>query len=1247
MGPQASRLRPAKGAQATNSRPHPAFMNPAPSNIGFLSSKQIPLGFGPKSNFAPVMGDFNGDGKKDAATLVYDGTSTYYISAVLGNGDGTFQPYKLSVTTNTWFEPILVGDVNGDGKDDIVMVQNVVTPGGVEVFLSNGDGTFTSQGPVAISSTTVLSAALVDVNGDQKLDVVAADSSSPSNLFWTMLGNGDGTFQSPSSVALPGYLTSAFFADFNGDGVIDIAGKNSTATIQNQIQVYLSSLSGYQGPFTLYTPDAVYDSCFETAGDLSGDLRPEIVSANCNDNTITIYVNNGVGAFSTGVYYFAGVYPQALTIANIAGGPVAEIVSSNDGGSDITVLISNGDGTVQVPTVGYAAGGYIFTPALVGDFRGFGFSDVLVQDWEYSFVFLPSGGGGASPVNYYSPAVNNTVAGQPYGLTIATGDFNLDGNPDFVIGNNGNTNTGVTVFLSNPNGTMKPGVNYGSGGGLQYVAVADFNGDRILDIAATDYLNGVVQLFYGVGDGTFVTGGTYPTDTTPFQEPVNLVAADLNHDGKIDLAVVNYATQNVAILLNNGSGFAAPVTYPLSAQALDIAAADIDGDKVPDLIVPLYLGTTGVATFHGNGDGTFQPESDVSFGPLNYTHTPVIADFNGDGNPDLAVSIDDTTNGMGIAVSLGNGNGTFQAPVLYATTLQNTSLDQPWPKYIQAVDLNQDGFLDLVYTNAEYGTVGVIYGKGDGTFYDPREYPTGGVPLGIAVADVNGDGALDAITAGDRFSGITVLLNSGASTTQVYSSVTSAVAGQATQFSAQVFAAVPGVTVTPTGSITFIDGATTLGTTTLDSTGLANITTSSLAAGSHVITGKYTGDANFLASTSGVLPFSVTQATDFIGLTPSANSVAKGQTVTLTATVSDTTTSDTLVPTGSVTFKDGATTLGSAALNASGVASFGVSTLALGSHSITALYGGDSNFPSATSAVASISVVQGTDAVALASSSNSVTAGKSVTFTATVSNTVTGDTLVPTGTVTFKDGSTVLGSPALNASGVATFATTTLAVGSHTITAQYAGDANFPAAASSSLIEVVTAVPDYTLTASAPSQTVKAGSPATFTITLTPSNGYDGTITFSCGTLATGMSCAFNPSSLTPVNGQAGQVTLTVATTARALARMLPPAADHSRQSSTLLASLSAVGILGLCLGSTRRARSQRMMLLGLLALAVILSLPGCGGGSSSGSSGNGGGGSGGTPTGNQTVTVTANGTAGTNGGSTSAHPLTLTVTVQ
>jgi Bacterial Ig-like domain (group 3)/FG-GAP-like repeat/FG-GAP repeat len=1076
--------------------------NPPTSQIGFLSAPQVPTGGSAYSTFPGVGGDFNGDGKPDVAMMVDTGTTTsnFEICAALSNGDGTFKTV-LTQTTATEMDPIFVGDLNGDGKSDIVLVH---VNGTIEGWISNGDGTFTSAGTSAvITSNPLLGGTLFDVSGDKKLDVVLADEASPNGNVWTLLGNGDGTFGTPSAVPFSGQLSpfsTVVFADFNGDGFLDFAGSSGSSGNLYQVEVYLNngSNTGYQTPLALNTPSGHYESCFNLAGSLSGHAgQADIVVANCDNgiagraSNLTVYVNNGDGSGTfannnTGTVYAGGAWPSGLSIADINGDGKNDLVVTDQQAGGVAVLLGNGDGTLQgnPVLVSYAVGGgprsalpplvTDYNPALVADFNGDGHLDVMLPDFRSNFIYLQGYGDGSfrSPVNYYA-ALPATGSGFPTSVTIASGDFNGDGIPDFVIGNSNRTGFagGITVFLSNADGSMQPGVTYTAAptAQLQYVAVADLNGDGKLDIAATDGVNGGVQVFTGNGDGTFQAGLTFATELGGVYATLGIVAGDFNGDGHPDLAVVNQtnsgANGDVGILLNDAQGHGsftlAPANPPLSVPTQDLTAADLNGDKKLDVIVPLFgTGNTSttagkaVAVLLGKGDGTFtaQPDFQLVNGSSTF-YQPVdaaIGDLNGDGKPDLIVGTDDqvfASANQGIVVALGNGDGTFQTPNLYPSSFQGG----PDPIGVQLIDLDGDRHLDVITANYKNGTVAVLYGKGDGTLFNPTEYVSNLEPFGIALADVNGDGAIDVITSGDGdgFSGVTVLLNSSADSTTANSSANPSVAG------------VP---------------------------------------------------------------------------------------ITLTATVSG--------------------------------------------------------------------------------------------------SKVRGVTAAPTGTVTFFDGTTALGQPAPVNAGVAQLSVSSLSAGSHNITAQYNGDVNYLVSTSPVIVQVVkiAAVPDYSLTASPTSRSVNPGSPASYAITLTPSNGYDGTVTLACppsAKLPSGVTCTL-PGPVVPA-GKA--VTMTINTTGPSALLAVPAGSNPRPAGMNLWASLGSIGVFGLMLTSDWKKRKWRHLAiaLGILAIVMILLLVGCGGSSSSGG---GGGGNGGTPAGTYTVTVMATGTAGTNGGNTSGHPLALTLIV-
>jgi hypothetical protein len=422
----------------------------------------------------------------------------------------------------------------------------------------------------------------------------------------------------------------------------------------------------------------------------------------------------------------------------------------------------------------------------------------------------------------------------------------------------------------------------------------------------------------------------------------------------------------------------------------------------------------------------------------------------------------------------------------------------------------------------------------------------------------------------------------------------------------------------PRGMVTFKDGSTVLSTETIDASGAASWSTSGLAAGSHTITASFSGDAWNAASTSSVLSQTVQPAgtaNTQTALVSSANSITWGKSVSFTATV---TTSGSNPPTGTVNFMEGSTKLGSGKLNSSRVATFATTQLAVGQHSIIAQYGGDANNNTSASAPVTVTVAQATTITALTASANPATVGDSITFTATVTSS---SGTVPTRSVTFNDGSSALGPGTLNSSGVATYSTSSLAAGSHSITAVYSGDANNAVSTSAALNETVNPAtvtsPDFSLASAPASLSLAPGGSASATVTVTPVNSFSQAVSFACSNLPAGVTCSFAPSTVTPA-GAAAKTTVTIAASAQAALR----------SGGTWL--LTGCPFLALCLwtGGKRPRRRLGAMLAVVLAAGAITALAGCGSSSSK----------------KQPVTsvVTVTATAGT-----LHHTTTITVTVQ
>lgn len=365
----------------------------------------------------------------------------------------------------------------------------------------------------------------------------------------------------------------------------------------------------------------------------------------------------------------------------------------------------------------------------------------------------------------------------------------------------------------------------------------------------------------------------------------------------------------------------------------------------------------------------------------------------------------------------------------------------------------------------------------------------------------------------------TLTINSPATATVTLSAPASANIGTSVTFSTTV----KGTSGTPTGTVSFKDGTTTLGTATLAS-GAASFSTSTLAIGTHSISVSYSGNSVFgeAVSTAQIVTINAYAAT--VGLTASPSTALPNTAVTLNASVAATSGSD--VPTGSVSFMDGTTLLSKVTL-AAGKASLTTSSLAVGSHSITAVYSGDGNFATVTSSAQTVVIrVAAATTTSLGTSNAASDEGAAVTLTATISSSVSGSI---TGTVTFYDGTTSLGTGTVT-SGAATFTTSSLSVGTHSITAKFGGDTLYLASTSTALSQVV-AAPSIAFAANPTSLTVAKGASGTVVITATPTGGYAGSVSFACGTLPADASCSFAPASLTFTSASGAQTsTLTFST---------------------------------------------------------------------------------------------------------------------
>lgn len=280
-------------------------------------------------------------------------------------------------------------------------------------------------------------------------------------------------------------------------------------------------------------------------------------------------------------------------------------------------------------------------------------------------------------------------------------------------------------------------------------AVADFNGDGILDIAICNESSNNVTILFGNGDGTFQPAVNYAVGSSPSA----IMAGDLNGDGVPDIAVADEIGKTIAVLINKGNGtgtFYPAVLYPAGQAPRGIVSGDTRNIGIQDLIVANNLGGD-VTVFLGNGNGTFQ--AGVNYAADVNPKSVAVGKFNNSSNNlDIAVANHNTND---VSILIGNGDGTFQAPVDYPVGID--------PRHVLVADFNDDGNLDLAVANGGESTVSILYGNGDGTFQPQVKYTVQTSPRWLAIADYNNDGILDIATSNYDASSVSVILGTGSS----------------------------------------------------------------------------------------------------------------------------------------------------------------------------------------------------------------------------------------------------------------------------------------------------------------------------------------------------------------------------------------------------------------------------------------------------------------------------------------------------
>ncbi|CAF1190267.1 unnamed protein product [Rotaria sp. Silwood1] len=692
------------------------------------------------------VGDFNNDGHYDIATVNY-GTDT--VGIFLGHGNGSF---SNQITFSTGYDSLpvslVIADFNYDNAVDIG-VANYGT-NNIGVFLGYGNGSF---GIPTLLTTGInshpYSIAVADFNNDLQLDIVVVNQ-----------GNGNGSFfnqqtYSIGSGSYPIFVTTGDFNNdkrtystgddsnpksiamtyFNDDDLMDMAvanmGTSNVGILFGSVKV-----TG-MGEAISFTGSAPCPQSI-AVGDLNNDSQLDVIVGNYGMDNIKIFFGDANGTFLTQTIFSTGFLslPTSVVVKDLNNNNQLDIVIANSGNDNIGILFGHGNGSFDGPITYYTDIGSNPQSVDIGDFNGDDQLDIVVANYGSKSVniLLKYDPRAFQSMIWYSTGTNSNPN------SAAIGDLNNDGRLDIVVANRGSGNIGI--FFGYDNGTFSRQITFsiGSSSRPYSVAINDFNNDSRLDIAVANFRSDEIVILLGDGDGTFTNQMRYSTGED--SGSIFIVVGDFNNDKRLDLAVANHASANVGILLGYGNGsFRNQMSYSTGSNSfpLSVTVGDFNHDNWLDFAVVNYA-TSNLGIRLGHGDGTFSNQTTYSTGVRSKPCFITTVDLNNDSRLDLVVANYKSNN---IGIFIGHGNGTFSSQTAYSTGSGSG------PNSIIIGDFNNDGLLDIVVANFLGNTIGVLLGFKNDDFLSLLTYSTGDAsqPYSVVAGDFNNDGRLDMAVA--------------------------------------------------------------------------------------------------------------------------------------------------------------------------------------------------------------------------------------------------------------------------------------------------------------------------------------------------------------------------------------------------------------------------------------------------------------------------------------------------------------------
>jgi FG-GAP-like repeat/IPT/TIG domain/FG-GAP repeat len=739
----------------------------------------------------------------------------------------SFNP-NVDFTTGIAPSSISIGDLDGDGKPDLVCVN--IGSNTVSVFRNTSisgsitASSFTSKVDLAIGAQAS-SVSIGDLDGDGKPDLVVTNNISYVSVFRNISTSGSITtssFANKVDFTTGSSPRSVSIGDLDGDGKPELAvanyGSNTVSILRNTSSSGSITISSFASKVDFTSGTSPSSVSF---GDLDGDGKPDLAVANYNNNTVSVFRNTSsagnitIGSFANKVDFTTGPFPISVKIGDLNGDGKPELVVANSVGSSVSVF-HNTSSAGNITTGSFASKTDFTTDSSpqsvsIGDLDGDGKPDLATANSVGSSVsvLLNTSSAGSITTGSFANKVDYPTGTNP--ISVSIGDLDGDGKPDLAVANNGSST--MSILRNNPvlpptissfsplsgaigSSVVITGTNFNTSTAQNFVffgatmatvtaasttslTVTVPTGATYQPISVLNIANGLsgfsAKPFNVTYEGFIASNGLKPkVDFTTGTIPTSINIGDLDGDGKPDLAVANYVSNTVSVYRNtssvgsiNTSSFSSKVDFVTGSIPFSVSIGDLDGDGKPEMVVA-NNGSNTVSvfrnTFSVGSITTSSFASKVDFTTGTSPQAVSIGDLDRDGRPDLAVanagsntvSIFRNTSSVG---SINTGSFAFGVDIATGSIPYSVSIG----------DLDGDGKPDLAVANDGSNTVSIFRNTSfigvinTGSFASKVDFATGTEPQSVSIGDLDGDGKLDLATANNISNTVSVLRNTSSS----------------------------------------------------------------------------------------------------------------------------------------------------------------------------------------------------------------------------------------------------------------------------------------------------------------------------------------------------------------------------------------------------------------------------------------------------------------------------------------------------